>query len=237
MIEIITIPARFNGPPTSGNGGYCAGLAARFVDGQAEATLRAPPPLETPLRVEAVEAGVDILDGETVVIQARPRAPLARPDIAPPSLDLAQAAASTFRSAEDHLLPTCFVCGPARKPGDGLRIFTDFVEGRRDLVAAPWTPTPDLAADDGKVAETFLWAALDCPGAFAVDVQPILLGRLAANILDRPAPGDPLVVAGWPRGSDGRKHHAGTALFSADGDLLAHAEATWIQLTRPHGAA
>ena len=33
----------------------------------------------------------------------------------------------------------------------------------------------------------------------------------------------------WPLGEDGRKLYAGTALFSADGELLALARQTWIR--------
>ncbi|HET6968528.1 MAG TPA: hypothetical protein VFI44_09635, partial [Ornithinibacter sp.] len=43
-----------------------------------------------------------------------------------------------------------------------------------------------------------------------------------------PTPGEPHVVLAWQRGSEGRKHRSGSALFSAGGDLLARAEATWI---------
>lgn len=51
----ITISARFDGPPTTGNGGYVCGLVARHVDGPAEVTLWAPPPLERPLTLERAE--------------------------------------------------------------------------------------------------------------------------------------------------------------------------------------
>ena len=54
---MISIDARFNGPPDSGNGGYCSGVFASFVDTSGpdagvEVTLRRPPPLDTPLTVE-----------------------------------------------------------------------------------------------------------------------------------------------------------------------------------------
>ena len=34
----------------------------------------------------------------------------------------------------------------------------------------------------------------------------------------------------WARGSEGRKHYCGTALYTEDGTLLAHADATWIAI-------
>ena len=47
MPESFSFAARFNGPADSGNGGYCAGVIAGFVDGPAEVSLRAPVPLDT----------------------------------------------------------------------------------------------------------------------------------------------------------------------------------------------
>ncbi|TQV66702.1 hypothetical protein FKG94_26775 [Exilibacterium tricleocarpae] len=82
------------------------------------------------------------------------------------------------------------------------------------------------------VRPEFLWAALDCPGYFAVQARAdlALLGRLAAVIGADVVPGEPLIVTGWPIAHDGRKHRAGTALFDAAGKLFARAEATWISL-------
>jgi hypothetical protein len=156
------------------------------------------------------------------------------PTIKPPTLAAATRASESFRAAEDHVLPTCFVCGPARAEGDGLRIFTDFLADADNpndtpLVAATWTPTPDLADSSGTIAHEFLWAALDCPGAFAIDKEPILLGRMTARILKRPRI-EPVIAIAWSRGSERRKHFAGTALFTDAGDILAFSEQTWIQI-------
>jgi hypothetical protein len=94
------------------------------------------------------------------------------------------------------------------------------------VVVAPWVPTEDLGG------ARFAWAALDCPGAFAVlgDFSRgiTVLGRLTARVEEAPRAGDECVVVGWQLGSDGRrKHHAGTAIYR-DGDLLASAMAVWI---------
>jgi hypothetical protein len=78
-----------------------------------------------------------------------------------------------------------------------------------------------------------VWAALDCPGAYAVNPDGArgisVLGRLAARVLETPAPGDECVVVGWPLGGDGRRLHAGTALFR-DGRPLAVARAVWFMV-------
>ena len=217
----LTIPARYNGPPGSANGGYACGLVAALVGGPAEVTLRAPPPLERPLRVERADGRVAVYDGETLVAEAAP----AEVDVDPPapvSLADAERAVERYDGFREHAFPTCFVCGPGRDADDGLRIFAGRVDGR-DAVAAPWTPAESR--------RELVWAALDCPGAFAVGLPgrgEVVLGRLAARIDRVPEAGEPCVVVGWPLGEDGRKLYAGTALFTAAGELLGLARATWI---------
>ena len=213
------IDPRYNGPPGSGNGGYTCGLVAGLlrVAGGAEVTLRLPPPLGRPLRWD----GSSLRDGDAVVAEGEPaELELDVPD--PPSYEEAEQATPRFAGFVAHAFPTCFVCGPKRPPGDGLRIFAAPVDG---VVAAAWTPVesqPEL-----------VWAALDCPGAYALEWDgrsDILLGRLRACVNRLPDCGERCVVIGWPLGWEGRKGYAGTAVFSADrNELLALARATWIE--------
>lgn len=243
MTQTFRIARRFNGPHDSGNGGYSAGLAAHLLpDAEAvEVTLRAPIPLEQTLRAHPTADGLDIMtDDAATRIQIMSLRPvhLETPTVMSPGLDAATVAAATYRGVEDHVLPHCFVCGPARAEGDGLRIFADWLKDPAGIenpnafpiVAAPWHPTPDLADASGLVLPEFLWAALDCPGAFAIDVEPILLGRMSARILARPPADAPVIVIAWAKGRDRRKHFAGSALFTEAGDLLAFSEQTWIQI-------
>ena len=68
MNELI-VPARFNGPVRSGNGGFVAGSLAERVSTAdvVEVTLRQPPPLETAMAVTS-DAGVTTLAvGDEVV--------------------------------------------------------------------------------------------------------------------------------------------------------------------------
>jgi hypothetical protein len=128
-----------------------------------------------------------------------------------------------------HRFPSCFVCGPERGPGDGLTIYPGDVGAQ---VTATWTPGSDLADAGGNVHREFLWAALDCPGYFAVEAIAGLavLGRMTAGI-DRDVPaGEPLIVTGWAIASEGRKHHVGTALHDSAGGLVAAARSTWITI-------
>ncbi len=234
----VTIPAHFHGPPESGNGGYTCGVAAATVDAPTvQVRLRVPPPLDRPLRVEHRDGHNVLLDGDTVVAEARPGAVALTPP-APVGFDLAADALERFDLDEytaGHAFPTCFTCGPNRAPGDGLRIFPVPIAGRPELVACPWLPDDLSAGPDGRVRDEILWAALDCPSGMVWMVGdppagPAVLGQLAVEIRQRPAVGTPLVVAGWRTEADGRKLHAGSALWNEAGDLLAVGDATWIQL-------
>jgi hypothetical protein len=217
----VIVPARYNGPPDSGNGGYTCGLLAEHVRRVAEVTLRRPPPLATELDVVRVENGVELRRGEAVIAEARP-VELAADVPEPASLAEAAAASTRYAGFAHHAYATCFTCGPARD--DGLRVFAGPLEGRPGLVASPWTPGEDVRPE-------IVWAALDCPSGWAVDDfqrEGVLLGRMAARILRLPEPGAPHVVLGWRVGEDGRKRYAGSALHTADGESLAVSRSTWI---------
>jgi hypothetical protein len=241
--DTLRIARRFNGPHDSGNGGYSAGLVASLLPNAdaVEVTIRAAIPLEQTLRAHPNGAGLDIMtdDASTrILIMSAMPVHLETPDVKSPGLAAAEVAAATYRDVTDHVLPHCFVCGPARAEGDGLRIFADWLKDPAGvenpnlfpIVAAPWHPTPDLADAAGRIAPEFMWAALDCPGAFAIDAEPILLGRMSAKILRRPSVAAPIVVVAWSKGRERRKHFAGSALFTESGDLLAFSEQTWIQI-------
>ena len=239
MTDSLVIAARFCGPPDSGNGGYVCGRIAAYLADAAAVTLRQPPPLATPMAIERDQGSVRVLDGETLIAEgaAGPdRLPLDLPD--PVSIPEARAAGARSRLRafpEEHPFPTCFVCGPDRRPGDGLRIMVGPVAGR-DLSADVWCPDQALAQSDGYVRPEFLWAALDCAGGVAAlgdaapDGQPFVLGRLSARQLAPAKSGEPHIVVGWRLGTDGRKTTAGSALFTATGQAVGVARATWIRL-------
>lgn len=243
MTQII-IDKRYCGPPNSGNGGYVCGRLARHIPGGAEVTLRAPPPLDTPLGAIGTDDGAwELRDGAKVVATGRAvSVELARLEKA----SLKEACAAELLTPvkpHEHPLPTCFVCGPARAKGDGLRIFAGPLgrNSQNAVLAASWTPDPNLAADDGPVAPEFLWSALDCPTGYACnynqesnsfDQAPLLLGRMSARIEARPRPGDRCIITAWPTGRDGRKRMAEAALHNEAGKLLAVARTTWIAVER-----
>jgi hypothetical protein len=213
----IVIDRRFRGPDDSGNGGYSSGLFALAHGGDVvEVTLRLPPPLELPLEVD----GDRVLAGDALVADVREaELGVTAPD--PVAFGDAVAAAAPDL---DSPFPQCFVCGYARGD-DGLHIHAGPVAGRT-VHAAPWLPTDDT------VGPEFVWAALDCPGAYATGVPGrgvVVLGQLAARIDRVPGAGEECVVVARHNGSDGRKHGAVTALFTASGELLGIARAIWIE--------
>lgn len=140
------------------------------------------------------------------------------------------AACRGYAGFEAHPFPTCFVCGPDRAPGDGLRIFPGRLDGST-VVAATWAPDESLAGAEGVIERRYVWAALDCPSYFGLNSAPMaLLGRLTARIDRLPEVGERLVAIGWPIGVEGRKHYAGSALFDDHGVEVAAAAATWIEI-------
>jgi len=231
----LVLDARFCGPPDTANGGYVAGRLARGTRGPIEVTLRAPAPLGRRLRVSEKDGVRRLLDGQTELASARPvELDLEVPE--PPGFAEAAAVAGRCRAFETHPFPRCFVCGPDRPEGDGLRIFPGWLPDR-GLVAAAWVPGASLADESGAVRPEFLWGALDCPSAFplleppeAQRLEPMVLGRLSAECVAPVAAGRRIVLTAWVISLEGRKGCAGAALHAESGELLARARATWISL-------
>lgn len=229
-MQQIVVARRFNGPPDSGNGGYTCGLFAVLAGvPDAEVTLRRPPPLDVPLRVH--DDGT-VYDGDTVVATA---SPADGPGVTPPAFpgyDAAHAARERYAGLRDHPFPTCFVCGPHRRAGDGMRLFVGPIAGR-SIVAGPWVPGASFADGDGWIRPEIVWAALDCPSGWISnilgdEVQAAVLGRMRARIEGRIAVDERCVAIAWPEGSDGRKSFAGSAVYGEDGSLRGVARTTWI---------
>lgn len=221
MTETVTIDRRYRGPLESANGGYAAGLLGCRIGPAAEVTLRLPPPLERPLEVRRDGERLLLLDGDRLVAEAVRADPgLTTPR--PPTMDEASAASSGVGAWGPPQFAECFVCG-IRDDGSGLGIHPGPVPGRDGLVATTWVAPA--------VAPEVVWAAIDCPGAYAVGEvgrgEPVL-GRMTARVVRLPDEGERCVVAGWPLGEEGRKLHAGTALYGRDGSVLALARQAWI---------
>lgn len=240
MTETIIIDRRFHGPPASGNGGYSCALVSQFIEGPAAVRLRIPPPLDSVMEVRSRDGVVELLhQGEIVASGRSASVELDVPD--PPDFAGAQSASARYRGFIEHFYPGCFVCGPEREQGDGLRIFAGPVEqgfGPQGMVASDWIPDATLSGSSGLVAPEFIWAALDCPGAYAFPEPPsgaLLLGELAVSILGDVSVGEKCVLIGWEISREGRKHYTGTALFDESGSCCAVGYATWFEVPTEPG--
>ena len=228
----LRVAKRYCGPPTSANGGYIAGLVADAIGRLVTVRLSAPPPLDADMAV------LDGPDGTWIVQQGDQRVAEARPAslddlVVPAPVSYVEALDAALHGPSDpaeHPCPGCFVCGPLRPRGDGLRLFAGPVPGR-DIVATGWLPSSELALVDGKIAPAFIAAALDCPGfqSLRTGRQPWLLGEYTCRIDRRVHIDEPCVIVGWKVESQGRKSIVGTAMFDEDGELCAVARGLWIQ--------
>jgi hypothetical protein len=229
-VASFTVDERFCGPPGCANGGYFAGLLARYSPHLVRVRIEKPIPLQVPLEVHGEGSGaLELLYQGAILARAQPAAfelPV------PPAPDYLRAldASRHFIGFAHHAFPACFVCGTDRARGDGLRIFAGELTGH-DQVAATWVPDVSLSAGDGKVRPEFMSAALDCPGYFAArsDGVAMLLGEYSVHVDRCVHIEEPCIVIGWRIAVSGRKYEVGTALFDHDGDLCARARALWIE--------
>ena len=231
-----TISSQFNGPRNSGNGGYTCGLLAHRLMERAKdatviaSTLRKPPPLDTPLGWREGERSVTLVDeSDGVIGVAEPGTFVADPPECP-NLETAWRATNAYEGHRYHPFDTCFTCGTARVEGDGLRVFSGPLGNNQ--VAAVWTPHEAFANPDGRLGYEIVWAAMDCPGSWAahIDKMPMVLGRMTAVVDVFPLAGEQCIVVGGLVRVEGRKHFTNTALYSANGALLAYAEQIWVTI-------
>jgi hypothetical protein len=249
MTDLI-VPSRFRGPPSSGNGGYSAGAVAAYAgqecpDDHAQpwpavsVSLLAPPPLEVPMSLTPGDDGgvVATYDGKPVLAARCRHDEVA--DVEPVAPDEARAAMASYAGLESHPFPSCFSCGTGREPGDGLRIFPGRVadhEGHA-RVAATWTPDATVAEDYHSYADEHpraslpvTWAALDCVGGWAGDLEErlMVLAGMTARIDSLPVIGEEHVVVGMGGRRDGRKTWTSSTMYDADGRVVGSAEHLWI---------
>ncbi|MFI5000871.1 MAG: hypothetical protein ACHQK9_13410 [Reyranellales bacterium] len=236
MNETITIARGFNGPRLSGNGGYVGGLMAGRFGGQGavEITFRAPIPIETPLALKRSGEALLLLDGGTLVCEARAGSVdhLSPP---PPPTDWTDVMrrGAEGGSPEDSDFHWCIVCGRARGVGDGLRVLGT-AGPQPGTSLSCYLPHANHADQAGRIKPEFVWGTLDCPGAFAAqdpgDWRPALTGRMTAKVIEPPRVGERCAVVGWRLGTEGRKLYSGTALYTEQGRLCALGHCTWILL-------
>lgn len=245
MTAQLVVPARFNGPPTSGNGGWAAGALAQLLIGAdpvpesgvgtaVTVRLRRPPPLDVAMDIEmdfqlgrdgGPRAATASAAGEVVLTatQTTPDEGAALPVLPAVTAQEAAATATGFRGAVDHPFTTCFACGTART--DGLGLAPGPLPDRPDDVACVVSAPPDVDVP-------VVWAALDCPGAWALDVagRPVVLGTMTASVARVPEPGEVCVVVGRALRREGRKAFTATTLWGEGDEPLARATAVWLEV-------
>jgi hypothetical protein len=209
---------------------------AALIDTEvAEVSLRAPPPLDTPLEIVRDGERVMLRDGHTLVAEGAPGDLFVDvPDPVP--ADEVEAAQEAGREhwARGHPFPTCVVCGPARQ--DGFGITPAALPGRDGLFGAVWTPGGSSDDGGGCVRPELVWAALDCPTSAPVanfgDGPPMVLASLTVRLGCPLRVGEPHTILSWALREDGRKHWAAAALFDSGGILTCASRALWIELTK-----
>ena len=212
---VVTIARRFVGPPSSGNGGYTAGLLAEHVhtapDQPVTVTLRRPPPLETPLRVVPpsgsglADALTLLLDGDAVVAEAEP-GEFAAAAVEPVTPAAAHAAESSYEGLRKPPVP--HLLRVRHRPGDGRRATARARPARhRADRAVSGHPMPAWSTPPVAIPDHFVWAALDCPSAWTSDLEtrPVVLGRLTARCDSPVSVGTPYVVVARLLSEQGRK--------------------------------
>ena len=226
----LQVASRYCGPPASANGGYVCGLVAAAMGHAVTLRLIKPIPLQVPLQLRAGDDGLWRLFAQDLpVIEVRDAQP---PLLPPAACDYATAVAAAQPCADPaiHPCPGCFVCGPGRAVGDGLRLSAGAV-AQRDIVATPWQPAAEFADSDGYIVPEIIAAALDCPGYQSLRSEGgfWLLGEYTVHQSGRVRAGEACLITGWEISRRGRVANVGTALYGQDGSLRAVAAGTWIQ--------
>lgn len=220
-------------------------------------SLLAPPPLDVPMHVaprdhegpdsphgpDGVAGVVATYDGKPVLSARCNHDELV--DVEPVTAAEARAATASYAGLVAHPFPTCFSCGTGREPGDGLRIFPGRVSDAspddhgtpRARVAATWAPDASVAEDyhaygdaRPRASVPVTWAALDCVGGWAGDLEErlMVLARMTARLDALPLIGEEHVVVGMGRGHEGRKTWTSSTMYDGSGRVVASAEHLWV---------
>ena len=241
-----TIDGRFCGPPRSSNGGYFCGMVAEHFNTPVAIRLKAPPPLNAVLTLESEGDQTRITDGCRDIGVALPPKEMPKPS---PFISLEQARCISEQgrvgSGINHPFPTCFVCGPHRERGEGMRIFTG-PNSDETLYAAHWFAEAAWSGDGKTVDARYIWSAMDCPSsgpAFATISDPkstkaYVLGTLEVHIEKSVPVGQDYVITCSLDEDTGKLYKTRVSLYDGQGQHYASGRAIWVQVPRSlfHGA-
>ncbi len=225
----ITFDPRFNGPPDSCNGGYCAGTIASYIGGPVEVTIKKQVPVGVELRVE-VEETAGLFHGSVLLAEGKKASLNISPQFQT-TFDEAGELSGNHKRLDGYGKSSCFVCGSDRNAGDGLQIFAGRI-GDDGPVAAPWIPDVSLCGENSKIDPVFIWCALDCPGYWAASAPPktALLGRMTAAVVPTIRPMEKCVITAWLINDFGLGYESGTAIFDEAGKLRGISKQIWIRI-------
>lgn len=227
----LTIPVDRNGPRSSGNGGWTAGALAMHLPDSSAVTvmLRQPPPLGVAMPVVTTDGQAVLqhhVTGKTVATAQPAASDWQQPAIPAISPARATELAPTYAGSENHPFPTCYVCGLDRTDPIAMRLTPAATEtlapSGHPITACTWQVPDDVDIPT-------LWAALDCPGGWSVDLagRPMVLGTMTATVNIQPAGGATAVIMGACLSQDNTKARTQTSLW-VDGELCGEATAIWI---------
>ncbi len=230
MSETMVVDPRFKGVEGIGQGGHFAGVLAERRGAPTRVWFRAPIPLGRPLHLEESPDGLVVTDGSVEIARAEDASTEKAPPL-PVSLETAEAGRRWAVGRHHARVEGCFSCGMGL---ESFRVHAGDVGG--GLFATPFVPPAWTAGEDGVVLDRFLWAPLDCAAGWRVMLDGprrlAVTGWLHAEILKAVRPDEPLVVVAdtepeWM----GRKRFARSAMYTADGRLVAQAESLWISVS------
>lgn len=211
QVPSLTVPSRFNGPPTSGQGGYSAGALAAHLDGPAAVSLRRPIPLDEALEVRAEDAARgDDGSGARHDEEGAARGGGERPRGGNGATRIAEVPAARAFDAAGQLVADA-VAAPPLAPWDAPAVSLDAARAATERFVAPADGTFDhcfvcgRARHDGfcifpgPVTGTDLVAAPWTPPGWAADADGAVLPEFVWAALDCPGyfslhGGDPIVA-------------------------------------------
>ncbi|TGM34002.1 hypothetical protein EHQ92_17870 [Leptospira biflexa] len=241
-LESTEINEKYCGPPMSGNGGYIAGIIANQIQNNAAVVkIKAPAPLNQTLffsnDFESSRIKLIIKESNILIAEGQEDKDfyLDVPEFNAKSIEEIRNPIQAYLGFKKHPFSTCFVCGTERKAKDGMRIFPAKISDQskfNHLHGSFWNPWKELGDSRGKIFNEIVWAALDCPGGFAVsflDPRMIVLVKLRARLMNSVFADTTYAIQAWEISRNRRQRIAGTAIYQlGDFKCVAYSEAIWM---------
>lgn len=238
--DTIRIGDWFQGPTNSGQGGWTAqrflAAIARHADRPMTAAIKTAIPLDVDLTVVPHADRWELVAPDSTVVMVASEWEPAFADTPPVTVDAARAARRRFLdTVDEHPVPSCFSCGQLP---ESMGVHAGPLDDGTDRFATDWT-VPDWAVDErGDVDPGALWAAIDCCAAWWVgwsrERRVALTVQYAVEQLHPLEPGGSYALVGWGGDHDaewdGRKRHAASAAFDADGRCVARSVSFWLSV-------